>query len=59
MTDEGARTLTGNPDEKAWFVKKSLDFKLPEEIAKKQQIYDFANHLESLQNTIVSSTTRI
>jgi len=33
MTDEGTRAMTGVQEEKAWFVKKRLEFTLPEEIA--------------------------
>jgi len=59
MTDEGARALNRMQEEKAWFVKKRLEFTLPEEIAQKQMIYDFANHLEALSTTKSSSELRI
>ncbi len=59
MTDEGTQNFTGVQTEKAWFVKKRLEFTVPEEIAKKQLIYDFANHLDALKNTKTNSDTRI
>ena len=40
-------------------MKKRLEFTLPEEIAKQQQIYDYAQHLNSLKSTVTSSQSRV
>ena len=55
MKDSDAKKYFNNPDATAVFEKRLLDFCIPAEVAQQQQVLDFSNHLNSIQNSILSS----